>query len=123
MSPKLNFLIQSPYYILGFILLGVVITIMGSFRFVYIGKRAAKLTLYTSLINNFSKIVFLLAVKTKDFVGIVSSILAGVLLSVTVGFRFFIPSVIQDFKYRFSFDWKAIPPIFPYSFGNFLADS
>jgi len=122
-SPKLSVLTEELYNILGFLLLCVFITLMGTLSAVYIGQRAAKYSLWASLITNLSRLL-LLIVLAKFFgaSSIVAAVLCGIVFTVLVGFQSYLPALINNYKLRFYFAWRRVVPILPYSIGNFLAD-
>jgi O-antigen/teichoic acid export membrane protein len=89
---------------------------------VFIAMRGAKFLLFSSMIMNIGRLIFLLSFRSFGLLGIIGAMSLGFLISNLMGIKFFLPQVIKDYNFRLQLNLNKIKKMFFYSFGNYMAD-
>ena len=122
-SPLLNFIRQSPIFLVAFILFALGATLHSLLGSTFVARRRTGFSLAQGLISSLSKLV-LVVVMAKFFTvfGIFASQGLGLAIAVIVTVFLFLPRVEPGYRPVPLFKKEAVNKIFHFSFTNYIAD-
>jgi len=122
-SPSLNFIRQSPIFLVAFILFAMGTTLHSVLGSTFVARRRTSFSFAQGLISSLSKLV-LVVVMAKFFTvfGIFASQGLGLAIAIIVTVFLFLPRVEPGYRPVPLFKKEAVNEIFHFSFTNYIAD-
>ena len=122
-SPSLNFICQSPIFLVSFIVFTAGMTISLLFHSTFVARRTTSLQFAQNLVASITKLV-LVVVMAKFFTtfGIFASQGLGIAIAVIVSVFVFLPRAEPGYSLTPLFRKGVVNEIVRFSFGNYIAD-
>ena len=122
-SPKLMFLLYTPYFFISFIIMGTIFTVYTIVTLVFISfRKSGYILLAQGLIASVLELILVLVMSALGVYGIVASQGIGLLVALLICIFIFLPRVIPHYRPLPVIQWPAAGQTLSYSFVNYAGD-
>ncbi len=120
-APSLRFLTQKPVYIIGFVLFVLLLSLATLVQQVFQACRESRFAFWQVLAAGSFRLIFSLLFIPLGNMGILLAVLLSTFLALAGSFSFFLPRVIDHYRYQLLFSLKLFKQLFPFSIGAHIA--